>query len=104
MTRFPFHDLHSFKDYAAFVRMCAPDQFPNREGVPVNDQWTLELAFDGLKEGLSLAISEKGRRDDLVQCTDLIDEAYRHYELGRRKEGFIALNQVQKILRKIRTR
>lgn len=103
MTRFPFHDLHGFKDYVVFVRMCAPDQFPIREGVSVDDQWTLKLAFEGLKEGLSRAIAEKGRRDEFAQCSHLIDEAYRHYESGRRKEGFIALNQMQKILGKIRT-
>lgn len=33
-AKFPFNDLHSFKDYVGFVRMCAPELFPYREGRP----------------------------------------------------------------------
>jgi hypothetical protein len=62
MTNFPFNGLHSFKDYVVFVRMCAPDQFPAREGVPGEDQWTLDLAFHGLREGLALVVREKGEK------------------------------------------
>ena len=103
MTKFPFTDLHSFKDYVVFVRMCAPDQFPTREGVSPEDQWTLELAFRGLREGLLLAAKEKVAREELNQCSILLDEAYAHYDLGQRKEGFAALDQMHKILKKIRT-
>jgi hypothetical protein len=46
---FPFSDLHSFKDYVGFVKLCAPDSFLVREGVGPSDQWTLELAFEGLR-------------------------------------------------------
>lgn len=104
MTRFPFNDLHSFKDFVVFVRMCAPSQFPAREGARPEDQWTLELAFRGLREGLSQAAQEKGQREEYDQCAKLVDEAYVHYESGRRKEGFVALDQVHKILSKMRTR
>jgi hypothetical protein len=103
MTRFPFTDLHSFKDYVVFVRMCAPNQFPPREGVPPEDQWTLELAFLGLREGLSQAVREKGAREEFDQCSRLLGEAYAHYDSGRRKEGFEALDHVHNILKKIRT-
>jgi hypothetical protein len=104
MMRFPFNDLHSFKDYVVFVRMCAPSQFPVREGAAPEDQWTLTLSFRGLREGLSRAKEEIGPRDEFDRCAKLVDEAYAHYEAGRRKEGFMALDQVHKILRKIRTR
>lgn len=103
MARFPFNDLHSFKDYVVFVRMCAPNQFPAREGVGPEDQWTLELAFRGLREGLAQAAKEKGERDEFAQCSELVDQAYGRYRLGDRKEGFLALDQVYKILKKIRT-
>ena len=103
MTRFPFNDLHSFKDYVVFVRMCAPNRFPAREGVPPQDQWTLDLAFRGLREGLSQAIEEKGQRNEFDEFSMLVDQAYDHYLAGRRKEGFLTLDQAHKILKKVRT-
>jgi hypothetical protein len=103
MTKFGFNDLHSFKDYIGFVRICAPDQFPVREGVPIEDQWTLDLAFRGLREGLSLAVKEKGTRTEFDECSKLVEEAYAHYNAGQRKEGFFALDNAQKILKRIRT-
>jgi hypothetical protein len=63
-ARFPFTDLHSFKDYVGFVKLCCPDLFPVREGADPEDQWSLDLAFRGLRLGIDLARKEKG---DLVQ-------------------------------------
>jgi hypothetical protein len=57
-AEFPFSDLHSFKDYVGFVKLCAPDKFAPREGVSPADQWTLDLAFAGLRLGLRMAIEE----------------------------------------------
>ncbi len=103
MTKFPFTDLHSFKDFVGFVSMCAPNQFPRREGVPIEDQWTLSLAFQGLREGLSRAVEEKGPRAEFGECLKLISEAQEHYEAGREDEGFFALDQAQKVLQRIST-
>lgn len=103
MRRFPFSDLHSFKDYVGFVAICAATDFPEREGAPPAEQWTLALAFEGLREGLSEARIEKGPRKEFEQCALLFDEAYAHFEHGRVKEGFGALDQSRKLLRKIRT-
>lgn len=103
MTKFPFSDLHSFKDFVGFVGMCAPDQFPMREGVPIEDQWTLDLAFRGLREGLALAIEEKGARAEFDESLRLVEQAYAHYKAGRNNEGFFSLNQAHKILKRIRT-
>lgn len=103
MARFPFSDLHSFKDYVVFVQMCAPNQFPLREGVPTEEQWSLDLAFRGLRDGISLAVKEKGQRAEFDECSKLVAEAYTHYESGARKEGWLALEQVNKILKSIRT-
>ena len=46
MAKFPFTDLHSFKDYVGFVQLCAPNRFPRRDGVSAEEQWTLDLAFE----------------------------------------------------------
>jgi hypothetical protein len=100
MAAFPFSDLHSFKDYVAFVRMCAPDNFPQREGVPTELQWSLSLAFKGLREGL--AFLPQNQRSSGVYA-QLFDEAYRLYEEGDKKGGFLKLAEAQRVLAKIRS-
>lgn len=60
---FPFSDLHSFKDYVGFVKICASTELPQREGVGPDDQWTLDLAFVGLRLGLEMATQEKGENE-----------------------------------------
>ena len=101
MAKFGFSDLHSFKDYVVFVRMCAPDQFPTREGLPAEDQWTLDLAFRGLREGLALVINEKGEKPVFRDCGRLVEEAYEQYRAGNKREGFFKLEEVNKLLKKV---
>lgn len=96
-AKFPFNDLQSFKDYVVFVRMCAPDRFPLREGVQPDSQWTVELAFQGLREGLAFATKET-KRDDLTKTLKLVDDAYEHYQAGKLREGFAELQQLRKLL------
>lgn len=103
MAKFPFNDLHSFKDYVVFVRMCAPDRFPTREGVQPEDQWTLDLAFQGLRTGLSRAVAEKGPRAEFDEFSKLVEDAYIHYKAGRIKDGFMVLEQANKTLKRVRT-
>lgn len=101
MTWFPFNDLHSFKDYVVFVRMCAPDRFPQREGVPAKDQWTLELAFKGLEEGLALSMREKGNRTQFERVRQLFEKAAYAYRFGDRPGGFKALDEAHRVLREV---
>jgi hypothetical protein len=103
MSSFPFSDLHSFKDFIVFVRMCAPDNFPVREGFGADAQWNLELAFQGLREGLSLSIQEKGARSEFIDCSKQIADAYEHYKAGRKSEGFIALDEAHRKLKRVRS-
>lgn len=104
MARFPFSDLHSFKDYVGFVKLCAPDEFPHREGVSQSEQWSLDLAFDGLRLGLKLAAEEKGERPVFEECRSMIEAAYLEYQSGHMKEGFVKLAEVQKLLKKVPSR
>lgn len=101
MAKFGFTDLHSFKDYVGFAKLCLPDRFPPREGVSASDQWSLDLAFDGLRFGLSMAIQEKGDLGEFAESGRLIDEAYAAYKSGDIRSGFIKLEQVQKLLGKV---
>lgn len=100
---FPFDDLHGFKDYVVFVRMCAPDHFPERDGYPSEDQWTLDLAFAGLRHGLEVAEREKGPKRVFAECADLVDEAEKSYREGDRRSGFYQLDKMRKLLGTIRT-
>lgn len=100
MTQFPFNDLHSFKDFVVFVRMCAPDRFPQRHGVLAEDQWTVELAFKGLGEGLALSISEKGNRPQFERVRQLFEKAAFAYRLG----GFKTLDEAHRVLHEVPSR
>jgi len=101
---FPFSDLHSFKDYVGFVKICAPDLFPDREGVSASDQWSLDLAFEGLNLGLELAAHEGAKVSALAECRELFTTAYTQYVSGNKKDGFEAMAAAQRILRKLPSR
>ncbi|HWB59432.1 MAG TPA: hypothetical protein VG733_08070 [Chthoniobacteraceae bacterium] len=101
MAQFPFTDLHSFKDYVGFVKLCSPDEFPFRDGASPEEQWTLDLAFKGLRFGLALSVKEKGERPAFEECRRLVEDAYKHYRDGDKRQGFFALEEVCKLLRKI---
>lgn len=101
MAKFPFNDLHSFKDYVGFVQLCSPDKYPRREGAAINAQWTLALAFEGLRLGLDMAVEEKGERPAFTESRRLVEEAFDAYISGDIRSGFMKLEQVQKLLQKI---
>ncbi len=101
---FGFSDLHSFKDYVGFVKLFAPDEFLPREGVGADDQWTLDLAFEGLRLGLTMAVEEKGKRVELTRGRALVEEAYAAYRDGNVRDGFFKLEELQKLLKKVPSR
>jgi hypothetical protein len=103
MAKFPFTDLHGFKDYVVFVQICAPDQFPRREGLAEADQWSLDLAFEGLRQGLALVEREKDGQYQATasKCRELMEAAYAEYSAGQRKPAFLKLEDVRKMLNKI---
>lgn len=101
MAEFPFTDLHSFKDYVIFVQSYLPDCFPYRDGAGPDEQWSLELAFRGLQEGLMLARTESGARQKFEKCEQLVAEAYNEYSNGRDREGFFKLEEVNKLLKQV---
>src|SRR5258708_1730462 len=98
MTGWHFHDLHGFKDYVAFVRLCSPDEYPTDE------QWTLELAFEGLRYGLALTAQEKGELPVLDVCGNMVEAAYAHYREGRMREGFFKLQEMEVLLKTLPSR
>ena len=98
-----FDDLHGFKDFVVFVQLCAPDNFPVYENKPIERQWTLDKAFHDLRIGLDMAVEEKGPKPVFEQCRQLVEQAYQHYKAGEEDKGWYALEEVRKLLRKIRT-
>ena len=101
---FPFSDLHSFKDYVGFVQICASTKFPVREGVGPADQWTLDLAFEGLRLGLKMAAEEKGERAEFARGRALVEEEYAAYRDGNVRDGFFKLEELQKLLKEVPSR
>jgi hypothetical protein len=100
-AHFGFTDLHSFKDYVGFVQLCAPDEFPKKEWAAPADQWTLDLAFEGLRLGLRMSVEEKGERDEFKRGESLVEDAYICYRDGQIREGFFKLEELQKLLKKV---
>jgi hypothetical protein len=100
----PFSDLHSFKDFVGFVKLCAPDMFPVREGVSASEQWNLELVFEGLDVGLAIAGREGVSASLVSQCQSLFEVALAHYRAGRLQDGFNSLEAAQRILRGVKTK
>ena len=103
MTHWHFQDLHGFKDFVGFVRLCSPDSYPVRPGLGPNEQWTLDLAFEGLRHGFELTAIEKGELPVLEACRKMTEEAYAHYREGRIRDGFFKLQEMEKLLKKLRS-
>jgi len=103
MPKFPFNNLHSFKCFVGFVRLCAPDLFPTREGLAPDERWSLDLAFDGLRQGIDLVEKEQGQRPNLRLCRSLIDQALGHYRAADLNRGSQALGEVKGLLSCIET-
>jgi hypothetical protein len=103
MAKFHFKDLHGFKDYLVFVQTYSPDRYPPREGAGPDEQWSLDLAFRGLREGLKIAVAEKGPKPVFAECEKLVDEAYDAYRAGLMRDGFFKLEEVISRLRKVPT-
>jgi hypothetical protein len=101
MKNFGFHDVHSFKDFVAFVLLCAPEQFPVRDYLAPDEQWTLDRAFEGLRYGLTLTAQQKGELPVLAICRAMAEESYTHYREGRKREGFFKLQEMEKLLNKL---
>jgi hypothetical protein len=101
MMKFPFNDFHSFKDFVVFVQICSANKFPQRQGALADTPWTLDLAFEGLRQGLRMAVQEKGERSAFAESRRLVEEAYDAYKSGDIRSGFMKLEQVQKLLQKI---
>jgi hypothetical protein len=104
MAEFPFSDLHSFRDYVAFVRLCSPDEYPIRAGVASDEQWTLDSAVDGLRYGLTLSSKETGEVPVLETCQRIVEEAFQHYRDGQVREGFRKLQEVEKLLKRLKSK
>ena len=98
MAKWHFHDLHSFKDYVVFVQMYSPNEYPIRDGHGPEDQWTLDLSFEGLRYGLALTAKEKGELPVLAKCREIVEHAYKFYREGQAREGFFKLEQLEKLL------
>jgi len=101
MMKFPFNDFHSFKDFVVFVQICSANKFPQRQGALADTPWTLDLAFEGLRQGFRMAVQEKGERPAFAESRRLVEEAYDAYKSGDIRSGFMKLEQVQKLLQKI---
>lgn len=99
-VKFPFYDLSSFRDFIVFAQTYLPDNFHPREGARPDEQWTLDLAFEGLRTGLTQERARRPKVQALIEAEALVEEAYAHYLGGRDGEGFRKLEQLQSLLKR----
>jgi hypothetical protein len=104
VAKWPFSDLHGFKDFVGFVKLCAPDAFPLREGVLPEEQWSLDLAFQGLQAGLNLYVPRGRDGAKFAECVALAEVAYGEYQAGRQRDGFAALANLQRMVKSFPSR
>ncbi len=86
-----------------FVQSCSPDRYPPRGYYGPEDQWTLDLAFEGLRLGLRMAVKEKGDKPVFAECSGLVDQAEGEYHGGHRREGYATLEEVYNLPRRVST-
>lgn len=94
--RFPFDDLDSFIAFVVFVRISAPNIFPPLVTRGPDGQWTLALAFEGLRTGLKMVEEQIG--SNLADCAYFIDEAEKSYCAGDPSAGRVYLQNLLKRL------
>lgn len=100
---FPFSDFRGFKRYVDFVKNCAPADYPPREGVGPEEQWTLDLAFEGLRSGLALTAQRLGEQPPLAEARALVDDAHAAYRRGRNNDGYSKLAALRQVLKTVRS-
>ena len=66
-------------------------------------QMNLERAFTGLRYGLDLTAKEINNDSLVVRCRKLVDEAYELFRTGRDLDGQNKLEEVESLLKRIRT-
>ena len=103
-TYFGFTDLHGFKDFVGFVILCAPDEFPSDDWLKPEECMNLDRAFVGLRYGLDVTASEVGETEVLSDCRQLVEDAYAEYQAGRDEAGQQRLEQMDKMLLRLRSR
>ncbi|VVE49237.1 hypothetical protein PCO31111_04621 [Pandoraea communis] len=75
-------DVESFYDFIGYVVLCAPDKFPARDYLPVDEQMNIEMAFVELKRGLRIIYSEVADEEKRVRLESLLDQAVHAYSKG----------------------
>jgi hypothetical protein len=72
--------------------------------VSPQEQRSLQLAFEGLRVGMGMAVKEKGALPVFADCQKLFEEAHAEYLARHVKQGYFKLGEAKKLLKKIPTR
>lgn len=91
-------DIDSLYDFIGYVVLCAPDKFPVRDYLPVDEQMNLEKAFVELRRGLSFVDFEVADEDKRQHLESLLDQAFDAYSKGDDVRGAHLVQDFQDIL------
>jgi hypothetical protein len=94
-------NLGELIDFIAYVVLYAPDKFPKRDFLKVEEQLNLERAFDELRYGLDCAAKEVGESPVIGTCRAMLEQAFTHYREGRINPGAWKLQEMLRLLEKL---
>lgn len=86
-------------DFISVVVGCAPDRFPHRAWVPVDERLDLEKAFVLLNDGMVFVRTRVSNPETLAHLTQLLDEAQQAYRTGNRKRGSHLIQDFEEAIR-----
>ena len=82
-------------DHIGYVVLRAPDRFPVEDYLPADQQMTLEMAFEQLREGVEIAYPNDFHPEKRTILNSLLDQSFAAYKAGEEVKGAHLLQDFQ---------
>ena len=92
---FVMESIDDLWDHIAYVLGYAPDRFPYRDFLPVDQQMNLERAFDQLRQGVVIAYPEDDAEPKRAVLFGKLDQSFAAYRAGEELKAGHLLNEFQ---------
>lgn len=82
-------------DHIGYVVLRAPDRFPIEDYLPADQQMTLEMAFEQLRQGVEIAYPNNLHPEKRALLNSLLDQSFAAYRAGEEVKGAHLLQDFQ---------
>jgi hypothetical protein len=96
------YDEPSLRDFISYVLVNAPEGFPVEDFLPDEEQMTLELAFEELRQGIQYSRALKSDSTKRATASDLLERSLRAYRKSEWEQGAALLCDFEKCLKHAR--